>query len=73
MANRRAFADKVMSQCRFWLSNEAPIVFSDIARSVGQPPRPGQFMLSVNGVPVAWTAPHGGSIDWIANDDWLSA
>jgi hypothetical protein len=25
----------------------------------------GRFLLSVNGAPVAWSDPHGSSIDWI--------
>jgi hypothetical protein len=38
-------------------------VFPDISRQAG-PPRRG-FVLSVDGTPVAWTDPHGASIDWI--------
>jgi len=32
---------------------------------VGVRGAPGRFLLSVNGTPVAWTDPHGRSIDWI--------
>jgi hypothetical protein len=63
---RDAFARAAQS-LGFWLANEAPNVFPDIAGRAGPPPTPGQFLLSVNGQPVAWTDPHGASISWIAD------
>ncbi len=73
MGQRRAFADKVRSICRFWISNEAPTVFPGIPSGAGQPPDAGRFLLSVNGFPVAWTDPHGAAIDWTAGHDWHPA
>ncbi|WP_216856103.1 DUF2332 family protein [Acidisphaera sp. S103] len=64
-ADRQAFAVRVMSLCQFWIANETPLVFPDIARRTDTTGRPGDFLLSVNGSPVAWTDPHGGSIEWI--------
>ncbi len=64
---RAEFARSVAALCDFWLANEAPQVFPDIAARAGQPPAPGQFLMSVNGQPVAWTDPHGASLSWIAN------
>jgi len=63
-AERQAFAERAM-RLGTWISNEMPDVFPDIARRVGVRGAPGRFLLSVNGTPVAWTDPHGRSIDWI--------
>ena len=63
-AERQAFADRAM-RLGTWISNEMPDVFPDIARRVGVRGAPGRFLLSVNGTPVAWTDPHGRSIDWV--------
>jgi hypothetical protein len=57
--DRDAFARRVMSLCPYWISNEAPRVFS---HAVGPP---GRFLMSVNGTPVAWTDPHGAALEWI--------
>jgi hypothetical protein len=65
---RRAFATAVTSCCDYWVSNEAPRVLPDIAaRAPAQPPRE-QFILAVNGVPVAWTDPHGAALEWIGGE-----
>ena len=67
-ADRRAFAERAMRLCRFWISNESPHVFGDTAiRDVGT--GSGRFLLSVNGAPAAWTDAHGASLEWIA-DGW---
>jgi hypothetical protein len=65
-ADREAFATRAMSLSQFWIANESPRVFPDIAPRAGTPCRTGDFLLSVNGSPVAWTDPHGGAIEWIA-------
>jgi hypothetical protein len=65
-ADRRAFAHRVASRADAWICNEAPIVMPDMSGDAGVPSHPGQFLLSVNGAPVAWTDPHGASIKWIA-------
>lgn len=65
---RRAFAMAVTSCCDYWVSNEAPRVLPDIAaRAPAQPPRE-RFILAVNGVPVAWTEPHGAALEWIGGE-----
>lgn len=62
---RTAFAQLVRSLSDYWVSNEAPRVFPDIAaHASGESPR-GRFLLSVNGMPVAWTDPHGASMEWV--------
>ncbi len=65
-AERAAFAREVRDLCDVWIANEAPGVLPDIAAAAPQPPPHGRFLLSVNGVPTAWTDPHGAAIDWIA-------
>ena len=62
-AERRAFADQALQLADFWIANERPQVFPDIARRAPTAAR--DFLLSVNGKPIAWTDPHGATIDWI--------
>jgi len=62
---RAEFARAVTTLSDIWISNEAPQVFPEIAARAATPGRPGQFLLAVNGTPVAWTDPHGASLDWI--------
>jgi hypothetical protein len=64
---RQRFADTVRTLCPCWISNEAPRVFPDHARDAGDPPSAGHFLMAVNGAPVAWTDPHGASLQWIAD------
>ncbi len=45
-----------------WVSNEGPGVCVEIER----PPGPVPFVLGRDGVPLAFTGPHGDSIDWLA-------
>jgi hypothetical protein len=65
LVDRQAFAARAM-RLGTWISNETPGVFPDIARSTAARGAPGRFLLSVNGAAVAWTDPHGASLDWIA-------
>jgi hypothetical protein len=37
-----------------------------LAKTAPPPPARGLFLLMENGVPLAWTGPHGQSIDWFA-------
>jgi hypothetical protein len=66
-AERARFVDTVLGLNARWVSQEAMAVFPDIQRELpDDPPREGfQFALAVDGHPVAWTGPHGQSIDWI--------
>ena len=45
-----------------WISNEGSGLFATTI--VPPPPRRGHFLMMVDGKPVAWTHPHGQSIDW---------
>jgi hypothetical protein len=62
---RDAFADAVRGLNAVWISNEAPGVFPSFAKTVPQSPAPGRFLMALDGKPVAWTRPHGQSIEWI--------
>lgn len=64
-AEREAFAEQVMRLAPYWVSNEFPRVFPSIAARAGTDWPSGRFLLSVNRSPVAWTDPHGASIEWI--------
>src|SRR5579863_732325 len=52
-AQREQFARSVGSLCDYWIANEAPQVFPDIARRAGRDGPKGAFLMSVNGLPVA--------------------
>ena len=65
-AEREEFALSVRLLCDFWIANETPRVLPDIAGRTGCEGPKGSFLLSVNGLPVAWTDPHGASVGWIA-------
>jgi hypothetical protein len=65
--HRYDFARKVSTLCPYWVSNEAPQILPDIAqRTVGSGAKE-SFLLSANGIPVAWTDPHGATLEWIAD------
>lgn len=60
---RAGFARLMRSRDLHWISNEAPGVFPDHAK--GLTPRAGKFLMALDGRPVAWTGPHGQSLDWL--------
>jgi len=66
-AQRDAFAAEVLQLCDYWISNEAPDVFPQIAAKLNRPLTPPLFMLAVNGQPVAAAHPHGATLDWFAD------
>jgi hypothetical protein len=64
---RAKFARVVDSLCDFWVANEAPQVFPDIAeRGDGGGPT-GRYLISVNGEPVARADVHGAWMEWLAD------
>jgi hypothetical protein len=62
---RLSFVDTVRRSRAVWISNEVPSVFHDIAIRAPAAPR-GRFLLAVDGVPKAWTGPHGQSLEWFS-------
>jgi len=67
VADRQNFARKIRTLCPYWISNESPQIFPDIAQRIAERGAKGSFLLSENGTPVAWTDPHGASLKWIAD------
>lgn len=65
--SRARFADRVMRLCHYWIANESPIVFPEIAARAYPSGERGQFLLSTNGIPTAWADPHGASLNWITS------
>jgi hypothetical protein len=61
---RDEFARTAEELCDVWLSNEDPRVFPAIATAAGPAPT-GKMLLAQNGRPLAWTDPHGATLDWI--------
>jgi hypothetical protein len=68
-ALREAFVRTVREIGAVWVSNEAPGVFPCIRGRLARPGPRGAFLLSCDGVPLAWTDPHGGWIEWIAEEE----
>jgi hypothetical protein len=62
---RMRFAEAMRRSRAVWICNEVPQIFPDIAAQALTPPR-GRFLLAANGMPKAWTGPHGQSLDWFA-------
>ena len=58
---REEFVDLVRSLGVRWIAQESPGVVPGIATDLSGP----DFLLSVDGRPLALTAPHGGRIDWL--------
>jgi hypothetical protein len=68
-ASRDAFARTVRELGAVWVSNEVPAVFPSIRERTARPGPRGAFLLAVDGVPVAWSDPHGGWIEWIGTEE----
>ena len=68
-ASREAFRRSVHDVGAVWISNEAPGAFPRIRERLVRPGPRGAFLLSCDGVPLAWTDPHGGWIEWIAEEE----
>jgi hypothetical protein len=68
---REAFGEHAMALCDYWIANESPRLLPAIASSVAVASSSGRFLLSLNGAPVAWTDPHGTTLEWM-NDATIS-
>lgn len=62
--DRDNFARSLMGTRAAWIANESPMVFPEIAAKAGAL-REDMFLLSANGEPQAWCAPHGQELSWI--------
>ena len=65
-ARRDRFAEIMRRSGAVWISNELPGLSPDYAKSAPPAPRHGLFLMTLNGTALAWTGPHGQSIDWFA-------
>jgi hypothetical protein len=61
---REQFAATIRETGAEWISNEPPGVFPSIAKDVPPSAEKARFLLARNGTPLAWTGPHGQSLDW---------
>ena len=66
---REKFASEVRMLNAVWLSNETAQVFPQIAAKTPRSPTPTNFLLAVNGEPVAWTDHHGAFAHWLPPRD----
>ncbi len=62
---RHQFINTVTNLDAVWISNEAPGVLPSITAKLSQEPPQNKFVLAKNGEPVAFTGPHGQSIEWL--------
>jgi hypothetical protein len=62
---RDRFAATVRGLGAVWVCNESPMAFPRISAGVSVDQALGRFLLAVDGRPVAWTDPHGASIEWL--------
>ena len=63
--SKNAFPELVAGLGAEWIVNESPKIFPEIEKKVTTPPTQNQFLLSLNGTPLATTGPHGQSIHWL--------
>lgn len=63
--DRMRFMRMVADLDAVWISNESPGVFPPIAAKLAVPAPKDRFLLSVDGEPVAFTGPHGQSVEWL--------
>ena len=68
-SKRQSFVERVSQLRGHWISNEGPRVLPDIAQGVPERPpgSPARFLMALDGEPMAWTAPHGQSIEWLTD------
>jgi len=64
---RGRFAETMAGLPARWLSNEAQGLVPGVLERLTEPPRSSSdFVLALDGIPLAFTQPHGRSIDWLA-------
>ncbi|MFQ1002135.1 DUF2332 family protein [Modestobacter sp. SSW1-42] len=66
-AAREAFVETVSGLPVRWLSQEGVPVLAGVRDRLPEPPaaEESRFLLALDGEPLAYTAPHGGRIDWL--------
>jgi hypothetical protein len=67
---RESFVELVRSLPVRWIAQEGPGVLAPVDAGLGAPDEAaGRFVLSLDGRPLAWTAPHGGRLDWFPDGE----
>lgn len=64
---RARFVAQVRALPGAWISNEAPRVLPDAMSKLDREPASRRFLLCVDGRPVAFTAHHGQSVEWLSS------
>ncbi|MGW4766601.1 DUF2332 domain-containing protein [Nocardia sp. NPDC004278] len=65
---RAIFEETVRGLPCHWISNEGAHVLPTVADQLPRPPAtPGQFVVALDGRPVAYAGPHGQALDWFAD------
>ncbi|GAB3038126.1 hypothetical protein GCM10027052_16550 [Parafrigoribacterium mesophilum] len=64
--DRARFVTAVRCTGAHWISLEGPAVLAEVQARLPAPPDDGMFVLAENAEPVAYAAPHGHSIHWLA-------
>lgn len=62
---RDVFAQRVGNLANYWISNESPKLFSDFGSDLLDKRPSSDFLMALNGNPVAWADPHGAMITWM--------
>ena len=65
---REVFADTVTGFGR-WISLDGAGILPRVDAQLPEPPQPGEFIVSLDGRPVARCGPHGQTLDWVADRD----
>ena len=64
---RARFAGTLAGLPVHWLANEGQGVVAGVMDQAGEPPRSStDFVLALDGAPIAFTQPHGRSLHWLA-------
>ncbi len=64
---RDALAATMQSSPAVWISNESPTVFPSLLAHAPKPRAGDHHLMAIDGSPVAWTGPHGQSLDWLGS------
>lgn len=74
-SKRQSFVESVRQLRGHWISNEGPRVLPDSAKGVAAlpPGSPARFLMALDGRPMAWTAPHGQSMEWLKDNKGVDA
>jgi len=70
---RDAFVKRVGGLTDVWISNESPELYSAFGKDLIPARHDSNFLMALNGRPLAWTNPHGMSMTWIDSAPYATA